>query len=146
MKQGGASWTLRPGPVLSLERLRAAAEWAAVLSAVAASLFFAGAPVYATEAQAIASSGAGARTTGWATLAAVNGAVAYVWLLLPVAVGALPLLFRRSRHAFAAAVTSAVVLFAFVVLGSATIGGAFLPAAAFALLAAALARAARPAT
>ena len=79
-----------------------------------------------------------------ATLPEVNGRRIYVVLIVPILFAALPVIFRR-RHAAVGAGVGGGLLVLFAILGSASIGGAYIPAAAFALLAAALARASRPA-
>jgi hypothetical protein len=119
------------------------------VSALGASVYLAIAPVYAS-ASASASLGAGSSTPPPAvvrslTLAAVNGPIVFLWFGFTVLVAAVPLLFRRARFARRAAAISTALLLIFVMLGSASIGGAYVPAAAFALLAAAMTPSSRPA-
>ena len=140
--------------VFSSARLANVGAWGALISAVGASLYLAVAPAYAS-ASVSASVGSGSSAPQSApvqqlepslTLAAVNGPIVFVWFGVTVFLAALPLLFRRTRFARPAVAIGAGLLLAFVILGSASIGGAYLPAAAFALLAAALTPPSRPAT
>ena len=120
--------------------------WGALLSAIGASMYLAIAPTYASETMSMSSTGEQRRSSGSATLSAVNGPVVYAWFVVLILLAALPLLFRRTRIARIAAAASAVLLCIFVVLGSGSIGVAYVPAAAFALLSAALTPSSRPST
>lgn len=136
----------------SSTRLALVAAWGALLSALGASLYLAVAPTYASaSAAAMVASGSSAsqpvtvrQPDASLTLAAVNGPIVFVWFGVTVLLAALPLLFRRTRFAREAAATGAALLLVFVVLGSASIGIAYVPAAAFALLAATLTPSSRP--
>ncbi|HWJ16423.1 MAG TPA: hypothetical protein VNS10_21930 [Gemmatimonadaceae bacterium] len=132
----------------SFSRLAHIGAWGAPLSAVAASLYLAVAPTYETGSADVSTdltSSHVPRGVGSATLAAVNGPIVFGWFAFCVLVAAMPLVFRRTRFARAAALLSAALLLAFVVVGSASIGATYVPAAAFALLAAAATPASRPA-
>ena len=139
--------------MVSSARLAHVGAWGALISAVGASLYLAIAPAYAS-ASVSASVGSGSSAPQSApvqlepslTLAAVNGPIVFVWFGVTVFSAALPLLFRRTRFARPAAAIGGGLLLVFVILGSASIGGAYVPAAAFALLAAALTPPSRPAT
>ena len=133
-------------PGLRLDHLRRLAAWSALLAAVAASAWLALAPVYHVEGTTLTADGTPTRSVSTATLQEVNGSRIYVLLLAPILLAALPLIFGRRRFATLAAGIGAGLLVIFAILGSASIGGAYVPAAAFALLAAALARASHPAT
>lgn len=130
----------------SIDALAHVAAWGALLSAIGASTYLAIAPSYASETVSMSSTGEEHRSSGAATLGAVNGPVVYAWFVVLILLAALPLLFRRTRFARIAAGASAVLLLIFVVLGSASIGAAYVPAAAFALLSAAVTASSRPAT
>jgi len=138
--------------MLSSARLAHIGAWGALISALGAPIYLAVAPAYgsasasATLASAASSSPPVRHLEGSSTITAVNGPIVFLWFGITGLVAALPLLFRRTRFAREAAVISAGLLFVFVILGSASIGGAYVPAAAFALLTAALAPSSRPAT
>jgi hypothetical protein len=135
--------------VRSSSLLTRIAAWGALLSALGASLYLAVAPTY-ESASVDASTGASASQPpvfiGSATLASVNGPIVFVWFAFCVIAAALPLAFRHTHFARGAALLSAALLLAFVVLGLASIGGMYVPAAAFALLAAVVTPSSRPAT
>lgn len=67
-----------------------------------------------------------------ATLIAVNGASVLIWLVLPVAVAALPLVLRRRLVLRVAA----VLVLGFALVAGFTIGGFYLPAGLLLMLAA----------
>jgi hypothetical protein len=67
-----------------------------------------------------------------ATLIAVNGAWVLIWLVLPVAVAALPLVVRRR----VALRTAAVLVLGFALIAGFSIGGFYLPAGLLLMLAA----------
>jgi len=125
------------------------AAWGALLSALCASLYLATVPTY-ESASVDVSTGASASQPavlrGSATLASVNGPIVFVWFAFCVIAAALPLAFRRTYFARGAAILSATLLLSFVVLGLASIGAMYLPAAAFALLAALVTPSSRPDT
>lgn len=139
---------------LSSALLAQIGAWGALVSALGASVYLAFAPVYASASRSTAFA---AGSLSWppaplrrahaaTTLAAVNGPIVFAWFGVTLLVAALPLLFRRTRFARGAATMSALFLLVFVVLGSASIGGAYVPAVAFALLAAAVTPSSRSAT
>jgi hypothetical protein len=133
----------------SFSRLAQIGAWGAPLSAVAASLYLAVAPTYETATADVGtdvSSSQATRGAGSTTLASVNGPIVFGWFAFCVVVAAMPLVFRRTRFARTAALLSATLLLVFVLVGSASIGPTYVPAAAFALLAAAATPAPRPAT
>jgi hypothetical protein len=133
----------------STSRLAAIGAWGALLSAVGASFYLAVAPIYESSSADMStdpSSSQVATAAGSATLASVNGPIVVGWFAFCVLLAAMPLVFRRTQYARAAALLSAVLLLAFVVVASASIGVAYVPAAAFALLAAAATPPARTGT
>jgi hypothetical protein len=112
-----------------------ATAWATLLCSLAASLYLASVSTYATDSARIDSHGWTEYSTGGgATLTQVNGMRVYVYFVLLVLIAAVPLLSRRTRLARIASGVSAGLLGLFVLLGMASIGGAYLPAAMFALL------------
>jgi len=86
-------------------------------------------PTYSSARASQTSGGVAIRTTGHATLAAVNGAKVYLILAVPViaaALGALPWPARLRRPA---AIAGAVIASGFVILGMASVGLFFTPSA-----------------
>ena len=86
-------------------------------------------PTYSWEGDTMTSSGTEVRTSGHATLAAVNGSRVYLSLAVPVVVAALAALPWPARFRQPVAVAGAVIVGAFVVLGAASVGLFFLPSA-----------------
>jgi hypothetical protein len=134
------------GASRSIDVLARVPAWGALLSAIGASTYLAVVPTYASETVSMSTTGEQHRSSSSTTLTAVNGPVAYSWFVVLILFAALPLLFRRTRIARAAAATSAVLLLIFVVIGIASIGICYAPAATFALLSAAVTPSYRPAT
>jgi hypothetical protein len=104
-------------------------RWFPVVWAAGTYLVLVWLPAYGWERSTQTSGGAEIRTTGRATLAAVNGPKVYVILAVPVIVAALAALPWPARVRQPAAVAGALVTGAFVVLGAASVGLFFLPSA-----------------
>ncbi|HEU4642597.1 MAG TPA: hypothetical protein VFS44_09090 [Gemmatimonadaceae bacterium] len=120
--------------------VRRVAGWFALAWAAAVAAYFLLGPAYRWATSAIHVSAEQAPTrveaTGTATLLAVNGPRALIALLLPVLLTALPLLARRPATRRRLAGAAAVLLGVFVLLGAASVGLFYLPAALALVLAA----------
>jgi hypothetical protein len=86
-------------------------------------------PTYSSERVSQTSGGVAVRTTGHATLAAVNGAKVYLILAVPVIAAALGALAWPVRLRRPAAIAGAVIASGFVILGMASVGLFFTPSA-----------------
>jgi hypothetical protein len=86
-------------------------------------------PAYRSVQEAVHTDGSAIRTTGQATLAAVNGRGVYLTLAVPVLAALVAALPWPARFRRLAAVGGAVIAGAFVVLGMASVGLFFLPSA-----------------
>jgi hypothetical protein len=125
--------------------MRRLVRWFPVAWAAGAYLVLVWLPTYGWERSTQTAGGAEIRTTGRATLAAVNGARVYLILAVPVIVAALAALPWPARFRQSAAVAGALITGAFVVLGMASVGLFFLPTAV-GLIALAAELSPRPAT
>jgi hypothetical protein len=86
-------------------------------------------PTYSWEGDTMTSGGTEVRTSGHATLAAVNGSRVYLILAFPVVVAGLAALPWPARFRQPVAVAGAVIVGGFVVLGIMSVGLFFLPSA-----------------
>ena len=86
-------------------------------------------PAYSWEGDTLTAGGAEVRSSGHATLAAVNGPRLYLILAVPVVAAALAALPWPARFRQPAAVAATVIVGAVVLLGMASVGLFFLPSA-----------------
>ena len=110
--------------------MRKALRWFALAWAGAVYIALLWLPLYRQVSETKTSDGSSTRTTGTATLAAVNGPRTYLLLAVPVLAAVVAVLPWRGRGRRAADLTAAAFAVAFVLLGLMTVGAFFLPAAA----------------
>lgn len=117
---------------------------AALVWAVGVAAYLAVAPFYAgVEASAMRGSPPVFAAPASRTLLEVDGSIALIAMLLPVALAALPLLRRASKTRLPLEIISAAFLILFVTIGGLSIGLFYAPSALLMLAAAVLAVAAR---
>jgi hypothetical protein len=114
-------------------RSRPLANWFAPALAAAAATYFLAAPPYSSSTSGAAVTAGGAATSweaaGRAGIVAVNGADVLLPLLMPVLLAALPLLARSAGWRRGLSAAAALILGAFALLGAASVGLFYAPAA-----------------
>lgn len=114
-------------------RSRPMANWFAPALAAAAAAYFLAVPPYSSSTSGAAVTAGGAATSweasGHAGIVAVNGTDVLLPLLVPVLLAALPLLARSAGWRRGLSAAAALILGAFALLGAASVGLFYAPAA-----------------
>jgi hypothetical protein len=126
--------------------MQRALRWFAVAWAAGVYLVLLRLPMYSSASSSQTAGGPEIRSSGRATLAAVNGPSVYLILAVPVLASVLAVLRWPPRLSRPATIVGAVIASGFVVLGMATVGMFFVPTALALITVAAAGRASpRPA-